>query len=435
MNSSKDILLTNNSIATKYTQLFNIGVVLFICCWFIWPFINFKLGVTPFLLLFILWFLTTNLKWILALPKDLLMILVWLMTFFPYIITGTFRFGAMNPKNVLISFFLFFVGIAINHYYMYFKKDISTLGKISFFSTLFFLIGSVQSSMGLKVYPLAARSLATGTDPLHVTYLSLGIGGFGFVYSAVFINLLLLFFILKSHPMNSKVIRYLSICVFVVISYMLFLASYATALLFVMVGILFAIFIKGKKSLFFCSLLACTLFLMIPKESIGYFIMDISQLFQTNSVISSKFLDLAQGFVVDSMGLQTSARSQLYLASLETFLKNPLFGIYGPFGNPTNAIVGGHSGWLDLLAYYGLFGSLPLYIAIYLNFKKHLRYYANHPYHHILLINQILFIFFGFVNPIIYIYQIGFVLFVVAPLFPYLPHAFSKNISVKGNVK
>ncbi|MEH7125603.1 hypothetical protein V7127_20545, partial [Bacillus sp. JJ1773] len=257
--------------------------------------------------------------------------------------------------------------------------------------------------------------------------MSLGIGGFGFVYSAVFINIIILYFLVKKNPNVNNIYKFFCLLVYCMITAMLILASYATSLSLVFIGTLLVSIIKGKKSFIFINILAVLFILIIPKEVIGFFLIDIAHLFETNKVISTKFLDLAQGFFSESFGSQTSFRGQLYLSSLETFLRNPLFGIYGPFGNELNSEVGGHSGWFDFMAYYGLFGSLPLFAVIFLNFRKQLRFYSNHPYYRFLLTAQILFLIFGFINPVTYIYQMGFVIFVIVPAIPFLPYAFSKR--------
>lgn len=400
--------------------------------WFSWPLINYKLGVLPFLIILAIWFVTTDYRWFFnKLSLDLVVLFIWILTFLPYILTRNFQYGAVDGKYAMITFTVFMVGLLINHYFMYYNKNPIILGRIALFIILFYFIGSIQTYFGLKVYPLAARALATGNDPLQLTYHSLGIGGFGFVYSAVFINIVILYFFIKKEENLPNIYKYLCLVVYLGISIMLISASYATSLLLLFAGTLLVFIIRGKRSLIIGIVLAIFIILLLPKEVIGYFLIDIARLFETNEVIRSKFLDFAQGFVSESIGSQTSTRGQLYLVSLETFLKNPLFGIYGPFGNAFNAQVGGHSGWFDLLAYYGLFGSLPLFAVIFLNFRKQLKFYSNHSYYRILLIAQILFIMFGFINPVMYIYQMGFVIFAVAPAIPFLPNAFSK----KGNEK
>ncbi|MFJ7638132.1 hypothetical protein ACIQZM_13965 [Peribacillus sp. NPDC097206] len=422
---SSDTSLKTNSFLSNINK----WIILFMCTWYSWPYFNYKLGVIPFLLILIIWFFTTDYRWVFQrIPLDLVMVIIWAITFLPYILTGGFLYGIVDGKYVMITFILFIGGIFINHYYMYYNNNDLVLGKVAFFSILFYVIASTQTYLGLKDYPLAARGLATGSDPLQQTYLSLGIGGFGFVYSAVFINILILYFVIKKVQDVNKFYKILCLFIYIIITTMLISASYATAILVLLTGTLLIVMIKGKKSFIFCMILVFLfLFLINPIEMIGYFLIESAKLFKTNEVISSKFLDLAQGFVSESVGSQTSGRGQLYLASLETFLRNPIFGIYGPFGHDFKSEVGGHSGWLDLMAYYGLFGSLPLFIAIFLNFRKQLRFYASHPYFHVLLTAQLLFVIFGFINPIIYIYQIGFVLFVVGPSIPYLPYAFSKK--------
>lgn len=413
--------------------MINNWIMIFLCSWISWPYLNYKLGILPFLVFFTAWFFTTDFRWIKGISLDLLMGIVWILIFFPYILTGNFFYGELHVTFVLTSFILFIVGIFLNYYYMYFNKNDLVLGKIAFFTITFYFIASIQTYFGMKKYPFASRGLATGNDPQSEIYLSLGIGGFSFVYSAVFINILLLYFIVRNAPEVKMVYRYFCLIVFLVITTMLISASYTTSLLLLFIGTMIAVMIKGKKSFTFSIILGSLFILLFPKEIIGYFLIDVANLFESNNVLSTKFLDLAQGFISESFGTQTSGRAQLYLSSLETFLRNPLFGIYGPFGDAFNSKVGGHSGWFDILAYYGLFGSLPLFAVIYLNFRKQLKFYSNHPYYRFLLTAQILFILFGFINPVIYIYEMGFVLFVVAPALPFLPNAFSRRKSRKNN--
>lgn len=414
--------------SSSYSFFLNNWIIIFMCLWFVSPFVNFKLGIAPFLLLAGFWLITTDVRWIFErLSFDLLMFFVWIFTLSPYILTGSFRYGEMNPRNVLISFFLFFGGLFINHYYMYYKKNAVALGRIALFAVLFYFFASFQSFLGLKQFPLAARALATGTDPLQATYLSLGIGGFGFVYSGVFMIIILLYFVLKLNQGVKVFYRYFSSAVIIMLTLMLVSASYATSLLLVFMGVLFVLFIRGKKSLIFYFFLAILFIIILPKDLIGRFFLDVAHLFGANDVIRSKFIDLAQMFIHDAAGAQTSVRGQLYMSSLQTFLENPLFGVYGPFGNDTQYTIGGHSGWLDFLAYYGIFGSIPLFATIILNFKKQWNFFGNHRYQRFLLTAQILFILLGSINPVIYIYQIGFVLFIVAPALPFMPYAFSKK--------
>ncbi|MBL4954461.1 hypothetical protein RCG24_20910 [Neobacillus sp. OS1-32] len=413
----------------------NEWIIILMCIWISWQYFNFKLGVLPFLALTAAWFISSDYRWAFkGLPLDIVMIIVWGLTFLPYMVTGNFFYGGLDIKYTIITFMLFTFGIFINYYYMYYNNNPAVLGKIVFFTMFFYLISSIQTYIGLKKYPLAARELATGSDPSQGTYSSLGIGGFGFIYSAVFLNIVILYFVLINNRVSKKY-KFFAITVCFMITIMLISASYATSLIIGFLGAFLVICVRDKKWFILSMILAVLFFIAFPKEIIGYFLIDIAKLFDSSYVIQSKFLDLAQGFLGNTLGSQTSGRKELYLASLQTFLQNPFFGIYGPFGNAFHAKVGGHSGWLDLMAYYGLFGSLPLFAAIFFNFKKQLKFFSKHPYYRFLLTAQALFVLFGFINPITYIYQVGFILFVVAPAVPFLPQAFVKRNLEKGNRK
>jgi hypothetical protein len=295
-----------------------------------------------------------------------------------------------------------------------------------------YLIGSIQTYYGLKEFPLASRMLATTNDTMQQVYMSIGIGGFGFVYSLVFVVIISLYLI-KSKYLKKvyKILFMLAVICFVL---SIIEASYAIALILLSVGILLAISIKGKKSLIIGLLIALVFILLIPKAFIGDFLLNVAQLFESNDTLNTKFLDLGQTILGDSMASQTENRGHLYLTSLKTFIENPLFGIYGPLGDQLNGDIGGHSGWLDFMAMYGIFGALPLFLGVLLNFKKQLLFYSGNPYYIFILISQMLFICFGFINPVIYIYQIGFVLFVIVPSLPFLPYAFSKRkVTINNN--
>lgn len=75
-----------------------------------------------------------------------------------------------------------------------------------------------------------------------------------------------------------------------------------------------------------------------------------------NSQIAMKLNDLSDSFSSSSSQGQVDYRQQLYMASINSFLSNPIFG--WAKDNGTRMIVGEHSLLLDYLAYYGLFALL-----------------------------------------------------------------------------
>ena len=416
--------IVNNS-SGRYNLLYYINQIacIMFCIWMCWPYFTVKTRTYAALVFLIVWFFTTDFRWLIKKwSMDLILTIVFFITFVPYILTGNLFYGGNGSRIILISFPLFFLGIFINHYYMYFKKDYLTLGRIAFFSLTMYTIGSIQTYRGLQMFPMASRALAQGRDPMGV-YTSLGIGGFGYVYAAVFISITILFLVIKKTLGMNKYYRLLATISFVSILLMIIEASYVIAIMLSFIGIILAIVFKKERSLIIASFFALVFILIFPKDIIGNIILNIAHLFKGSYVVREKLTDLASGFIGEGMGMQIYGRLQRYLTSLNTFFKNPVFGIYGPFGNPHDRI-GGHSGWFDLMGFYGIFVSLPMFSAIILNFKKHLSFYSNYPYYTFLLIAQLMFILFGFINPIIYVYQIGFALFVIIPSLPFLPYAF-----------
>lgn len=175
-------------------------------------------------------------------------------------------------------------------------------------------------------------------------------------------------------------------------------------------------------------------FLTFSSDSlIADFLLSIANFFTGNPILEEKFKDLASTFIYSSIGGQTGTRMDLYTSSLNVFLENSFFGIYGPFGDQNASLVGGHSGWFDLLAYYGLFTSIPLFIAFYCNFKVQFSFLKKSKFHVYIAILYFLIFLFGLINPILYVYEIGFVLFCIIPAIPFIPYAFKTNTLVETN--
>ena len=410
----------------NFVYKLNIIAVILICMWISIPFFRIRTGVIFLFLMFIVWLLTTDFKWLVEkISWDLIWILIFFITFVPYLMSGSLEYGLAGSNVIMVNFPIFFVGIFINHYYMHYKKDYKTLGMIAFFSLCFFTIGSLQTYFGLLEYPLAARELAGGVDKeLSKTYRQLGIGGFGHIYSASFLLIIALYPIVRNakFTVKNKVVVLISI---ISIFLMLLRASYATSLIIVILGLTLVLFVRNRLTFISYIIFSTLLLLLIPKTVIGEFFLAIADKFNENIVLNQKFIDLASATLNSSLDGQTGDRFNLYLSSFKVFLSNPLFGIYGPLGNLNSGSIGGHSGWFDLLGYYGLFTVVPLFLTLFYNFRKNMRFYVETNYYGFILVLYFLILLYGAINPILYVYEIGFVLFCVAPAIPFIPYAFT----------
>ena len=114
---------------------------MFMCVWMAIPFVRVHTGVNVLLLFFLVWFVTTDLKWIFGKWSwDVIFIFVFFITFIPYYLFGNLEYGIYGSNIILVNFPLFFLGIILNYYYMHFKKDYSSLGKIAMFTIVAYLI-------------------------------------------------------------------------------------------------------------------------------------------------------------------------------------------------------------------------------------------------------------------------------------------------------
>ena len=85
---------------------------------------------------------------------------------------------------------------------------------------------------------MASCLLAAGKDPMVGFYTSLGMGGFVYIYGAVFVAIITVFLVLKKVPGINKYYRLLSIISFISILFMIIKASYVIAMMLFSIGII-----------------------------------------------------------------------------------------------------------------------------------------------------------------------------------------------------
>lgn len=407
---------------------------MFMCVWMAIPFFRVHTGVNVLLLFFLVWFVTTDLRWVFdKLSWDIIFIFIFFITFIPYYLFGNLEYGIYGSKIILVNFPLFFLGIIVNHYYMYFKKDYKVLGKIAIVSLTSYLIGSFQTYLGLLKYPMASRHLAGFVSQhleLKELYNSLGIGGFGHVSACGFVLIASIYLIRKKESKLGLKYRIISLFSIVIIFLMIIKASYTITLIIAFLGISLALLPKNHKVFALILYIITFLLVLLPQRIIGKLLFIVADFFSNNEILHMKFLSLSNNFIYGGSLSESTNRVELYMTSLSTFLKQPLFGIYGPLGNSNNIgyhTIGGHSGWLDLLAFYGLFAGIPLFFILFFNIKKNLTFYKGTKYYRYIFIAYLFFVIYGFINPVISVYEIGFVVLFVIPAIPFIPYVFNKT--------
>jgi hypothetical protein len=221
---------------------------------------------------------------------------------------------------------------------------------------------------------------------------------------------------------------------FFVLAAAVFKASFTIAILISIAGLISVVFVKNRRTLFVYMFIFAVLIFIIPQTFLAEIFIKIAEIFKNSTVVKTRILDVANNIFLGTLseGL-TGNRFDKYIKSITTFLKYPLFGIYGPFGN-LNASPSGHSGWIDQLAYYGLATGIPLIAALYYNIKKHLQFFKKSKYLGYMTVSAFLFILLGLINPSITVFDIGFMFFCIIPAIPFMPYAFIPNSELPDNI-
>lgn len=427
-----------NSMFRRLGYKINFLSFLMICIWMILPYFRVRAGVSMLLVFFVIWLVTTDLRWLVSKwSLDMCFLLIFFITFIPYFLTGNLKYGSFGTNAILVNFPLFFMGIIINNYYMYYKKDYFLLGKIAKIVIVLFIISSIQTYIGLTINPMASRILATGNgyyEAEKIMFNRIGVGGFGHIYASCFMFLAIFYLLIRNNHRLQISQKIFSLIVSLLLLITIFKASYAIAFMIIIIGTTLVLIVKNKKMLIVAMIVASLLLLLTPTTFIGDIFINAADLFNNDSIMYEKLTDVGMSFLMDSQSSQSGTRIKLYTTSLNTFFRQPLFGIYGPMGNPLDPI-GGHSGWLDLLGFYGLFSGIPLLLMFYYNFKKHLRFYKKDKYYGYLVVIYFIFLVFGTINPVLYIFEVGFILFMIVPIIPLISRDFENKkmvLSLRG---
>ncbi|MEN6316041.1 MAG: hypothetical protein ABFD25_17535 [Clostridiaceae bacterium] len=270
----------------------------------------------------------------------------------------------------MYSKLLYYIPMLLMFYMLYNNKR-SLIKIIVVVALLAYIITALTTYLGLLKYPDAARILATienSKDISAVKFGSLNIGGFETIYSIV-----ILFPLIICLFKNRKI----PLIIFIVITALILLciiqSQYATAfILFVSSTVL--IFagkeLKGNKVWYLIVITALLLFIF--KSQVAFLLTYLANNVQS-STLRERFLFLANSLKGIENESDVGNRIDLYMMSINSFLKYPLSGAYLFSRSST----GGHSFILDTLGQFGMIGGAALftffrqiYIKLYLPFKE-----------------------------------------------------------------
>ena len=210
------------------------------------------------------------------------------------------------------------------------------------------IVTAITTTIGLQLFPDAARFLATvasSDDPEFILLNMINVGGYDFIYSIILAYPILIYgYKIRKIPRLVMIIS-IPLMLFFVIS-----AGYTTALLLFMISSLLLFFKKNISPRFIIVLLVCVLLFAVIFFPLFSLLFKFLSDHISNKLISERLLILANG----REGFETTddKRLELYWISFSSFLKYPLFGSIFSKG----VRVGGHSFLLDTIAHYGVLG-------------------------------------------------------------------------------
>ncbi len=398
-------------------NLLNALSLIGICLWISVPLISGMTGLKTLALLVLSWVLTAK-------PRLLASALVgnfWFVAWYAYmlilLLLKVWGYGRMSPLGFFPGVLIWGLSAIVLRYYEL-NSNRMLLSRACAASLIGWAVGAAVSAVQLQRYPLASRILATAQQS-EIDYSALGIGGFGFVYGSIIIVVALVY-LARRPPLSKVSLRVLLVLGLIAIGISVIASQYATALLFLIVTLSFSCLApSSKKGLALASvLLLGTVPLLMGR--LGTILTRIAGWLPDGSVATEKLLDVAPG--VDGLGFgpQASVRRDLYAQSVDLFLRSPLFG------QTTAALpgeLGAHSAWADLLAAFGFVGALPFALFLLIHARQRLRSAEEPLFANMLIIVYVYVFVLGFLNPLIYLPQIGFALCFVMPAAAYTSSA------------
>ncbi len=266
-----------------------------------------------------------------------------------FIDNGDFR-GILKQ----IAFFILIVCFILNSYYKAHWEELHWLIPIVL---ILFIIYNYKTIQALAVDPTIARRLVRDDESVY-EYLRQGVGGYSLVYPQVCVSSAVLMWIMKAFKHNKV---YFVIGLIWAISFVQLIskAGYSIAIFTTVIGAVILFFYNGKSGIraFIVAggLLAIIMFSILYIHEFREWLLEIFD----GTAVAKKINDLVATSEHGEAEGSIEARMIRYLGSLKVIAKYPIIGALWRDGG------GGHSGFLDTVAKYGLWGGWFFIKSVY----------------------------------------------------------------------
>ena len=266
----------------------------------------------------------------------------------------------INRYSSFIIIPLFYWIYEYNAIYRSLKSNIKNL----FFSLLFILYTSIQTTLVLILNPFAARSIKTSAEETG-DLISDGVSGYGLIYAVVILVIVLIPMILDGKKLGLSFLGKIFILVLGgSFLYLIILSNYFTALIVTIMAILSIIILYRNRKMLLMLIPLSLIYFMFQKDINLTVIDSISSFVQTDGLTHKRLQEIKAGLETGSKTESVDSRTGVINQSLELFSEYPILGYANkPVDRFDLNKVGQHSYVFDTYALFGLFlGTYSLWI-------------------------------------------------------------------------
>lgn len=262
--------------------------------------------------------------------------------------------------NYLINFVIAFLPIIFAALVQREQKDINFYRNYLQVAAIFAAITAITTIIGLKVYPMASRELASGTAIYDTTkYGAMNIGGYQYIYAMVMFVPIMLFLIKNAEGLKKG----FNILLLVAICLCVYESQYTIALITLVLSFLIIWFcsIKKREGKIFI-VIAVILFFVLGGSLLSSLFGWLSSIMK-KEYVADRFLQLSQLFSGQAINTGTSAeRIEYYEQQINAFFSSPIWG-HNIFTYSSD-YVSGHSTILDVLGAFGIIGIIAIVFIV-----------------------------------------------------------------------
>lgn len=279
----------------------------------------------------------------------------------------------VNPRWIVIQIFTPLVCISMINVFL-FNQDMYGLRIVTFIGLLIILITSVLTILITLKNPMAVRdmvrfSVENNTNAI-IKYQRQGIASYGLVHSLPFLYPILVYYVKAGKKVLAKgcALVMIFICTTMIIK-----SNFAASLVLSVAGAALAFLWSKNKfiNIYLCLLIALCCALFMNDKVVVSGLQTIQPYLQENKKLNKKINDAVQS-IKRGRAEGDFQRVDTAEKSWNSFVGSPVIG------NFKEKSAGGHSFFIDRLAWFGIIGSFPLFLFLFFSLSKIFVLCENH---------------------------------------------------------